>query len=122
MIAVADAPIEGQVLLLAGTKASVSAARLPDLVERVQSVAGPAIADYRRRFERVHRDDDREVFLVDDDHWDGLGDRLGLDDREIDAVRRAHKEQFLRIGRREDREAEFEAALELRAPMVIGTE
>lgn len=122
MIAVADVPIDGPALLLAGTKASVSARRLPELVERVQATVGPSIDDYRRRVERIHRGDDREVFLVDEDRWADLGDRLGLDDREIDAVRRSHEEQFLRIGRREDREAEFETALELRAPLVIGTE
>lgn len=117
----AGEPIEGQILLLAGTKASVSAERLPDLVDVVQADLGGEIDDYRRRFERAYADGDLELFLVDDGHWDELGDRHEFEAREVDAVRRAHEEQFLRIGRREGRSEEFETALEIRDAVVIGT-
>lgn len=113
-------PIEGQILLLAGAKASVDPARLSDLVDLVQADLGDELDSYRSRYERVHDDDEREVFLVDEDHWETVGDRLELSARETDAVRRAHHEQLLRIGRREDREPEFEAAIEIRAPVAIG--
>lgn len=114
-------PVEGQVLLLAGAKASVAPSRLSDLVDLVQAELRGGVGHYRRRHERVHGADDREAFLVEGDHWAGVGDRLGLDDREVDAVRRAHEQQLLRIGRRTDREAEFETALEVRDAVVVGT-
>ncbi|NHN46914.1 hypothetical protein G9464_04795 [Halostella sp. JP-L12] len=110
--------IEGQILLVAGAKASVAAERLPALVEQV--AAELSLAEYRERFECVHEDDDRAVFLADPDHWERLGEDLDLVDRERDAVRRAHEEQVRRIARREDRESEFESALEIRDPVVVG--
>ena len=113
-------PIEGQVLLVAGAKASVSPERLPALVDQVQSALEPRTDRYRREFECVFEDDDRAVFLADADHWDTLAADLGLRERERDAIRRAHEEQVQRIGRRTDRESEFESALEIRTPVVIG--
>ncbi|QCC58208.1 hypothetical protein NP511_06690 [Natrinema thermotolerans] len=117
----AGEPIEGQVLLLTAAKASVPATRLPDLIERAQARVGPDRERYRREFERCYADDDLEAFLVDWGHWEGIGEEIGLTDRELSAVRRAHEEQLLRIGRRTDREAEFETALEIREPVVIAT-
>jgi len=117
----AGEPIEGQILLLTAAKASVAPTRLPDLIERTQAVLGPALERYRREYERLYVDGDLEVFLVEWGHWDDLGARLEMTDRELSAVRRAHEEQLLRIGRRTDREAEFETALEIRDPVVIGT-
>ncbi|OLZ41801.1 hypothetical protein A6E15_12755 [Natrinema saccharevitans] len=114
-------PIEGQVLLLTAAKASVPATRLPDLVERAQAKLGPERERYRREFERCYADDDLEAFLVGWGHWEAIGEEIGLTDRELSAVRRAHEEQLLRIGRRTDREAEFETALEIREPVVIAT-
>ena len=113
-------PVEGQLLLLAAAKASVGPARLSKLVDLVQTELGDDLETYRRRYERIHADDERELFLTDAAHWETLGDRLDLSNREIDAVRRAHREQLLRIGRREDREPEFETALEIRTPVAIG--
>ncbi|ELZ11428.1 hypothetical protein C478_13495 [Natrinema thermotolerans DSM 11552] len=117
----AGEPIEGQVLLLTAAKASVPATRLPDLIERAQARVGPDRERYRREFERCYADDDLEAFLVSWGHWEGIGEEIGLTDRELSAVRRAHEEQLLRIGRRTDREAEFETALEIREPVVIAT-
>ncbi|AGB32960.1 hypothetical protein C488_09936 [Natrinema pellirubrum DSM 15624] len=117
----AGEPIEGQVLLLTAAKASVPATRLPDLIERAQARVGPDRERYRREFERCYADDDLEAFLVGWGHWEEIGEEIGLTDRELSAVRRAHEEQLLRIGRRTDREAEFETALEIREPVVIAT-
>ena len=118
----AGEPIEGQVLLLTAAKASVPATRLPDLIERAQAVLGSALERYRREYERLHAGDELEVFLVDSGHWDELGVEFDVTGRELSAIRRAHEEQLLRIGRRTDREAEFETALEIREPVVIGTD
>lgn len=118
----AGEPIEGQVLVLTAAKASVPGTQLPDLIERAQAVLRPALERYRREYERLYADDDLEVFLVDWGHWEEIGERLDLNDRELSAVRRAHEEQLVRIGRRRDRESEFETALEIREPVVIGTD
>lgn len=117
-----DHPIDGQVLLLTAAKASVPPARLPSLVERAQETLGPDLERYRREYERLCADDEREVFLVESSHWDALGDELDVTDRELSAIRRAHEEQLLRIGRRTDREAEVETALEIRDPVCIGAD
>ena len=113
-------PISGQALLVAGAKASVPLKRLPDLVERVQTDLRGRLADYRREFECVHETSDRAVFLVPSDHWEAVGDRLGFDRRELDAVRRTHEEQARRIGSETDRREEFESAFEIRDAVVIG--
>lgn len=114
-------PIEGQVLMLAAAKASVPGERLPTLVARAQTALAPERERYRREYERVHTDDDREAFLVEWGHWEKFGDDLELSERELSALRRAHEEQLLRIGRRTDRETEFETALEIREPVCIAT-
>ncbi|RQG92262.1 hypothetical protein [Natrarchaeobius chitinivorans] len=115
-------PIDGGVLLLTAAKASVPPARLPDLVERAQTILGTDLERYRRHHERMYAGDDREAFLVDEDHWVRLGERLGVTARERSALRRAHEEQFRRIGRRTGREDEFETALEIRDPLLVGIE
>lgn len=116
-----DVPIEGQILLLAGAKASVPAERLPALVARVQDDLGPRLNDYRRRSECVHESDGVCYFLVEPGHWKGVADRLAMNRREAEAVRRAHREQLRRLGRREDRADEFDAALDIRECVIIGT-
>lgn len=116
----ADGPIEGQILLLAAAKASVGPSRLPHLVDTVQADLASHLESYRRRYELVCETDDYCAFFVDDDHWESVGDRLGFDDKETDAVRRAHTEQLLRIGRNDGRESEFEAALEIRDAVLVG--
>ncbi|QSW97884.1 hypothetical protein [Haloterrigena alkaliphila] len=114
-------PIEGQILLLTAAKASVASTRLPELVERAQAHLAPERERYRQEYERVHAGDQREAFLVEWGHWDALGEALEASERELSAIRRAHEEQLLRIGRRTDREDEFETALEIREPVCIGT-
>lgn len=118
----AGEPIEGQILLLTAAKASVPGTRLPDLVDLTQELLEPERDRYRREYERIHSCEEFEAFLVDPGHWEELGDDLGFDDKELSAVRRAHEEQLLRIGRRTDREAEFETALDIREPVLIGRE
>lgn len=118
----AGEPIDGQVLVLTAAKASVPAERLPDLVERVQVVLEADFERYRREYERLYEGDGIEAFLVERGHWNEIGDELAFDDRELSAVRRAHTEQLLRIGRNADREAEFETALEIREPLLVGTD
>lgn len=115
-------PIEGQVVLLAAAKASVAPQRLPDLIERVQDDLAARFEEYRRRYEHAYESPDCWAFFVESDHWPSVGDRLGFDRRETDALRRAHTEQLLRIGRREGRREEFESALEIREAVVIGIE
>lgn len=115
-------PIDGQPLLLAAAKASVGPKLLPDLVEHVQSHVGPCIEMYRQEYERVHAADDHEVFLVEEGHWDDLADEVGLDQRERTAVERAHAEHLRYLGRRGERETEFESALEIREVVVVGVD
>lgn len=116
-------PIEGQVLLLAAAKASVASDRLPALVERAQEALGSRLEEYRRRYECAHEGDEEDAwyFFVPDDHWETVGERLSLDERESDALRRVHEEQLKRLGKRLGRREEFETALELRSAVVVGT-
>jgi hypothetical protein len=115
-----DNPIEGQVLVLTAAKASVSGGRVPDLAAEARRELEPRADDLRRRYECVHEDDVRVVFLVPDGFWAEVGDGLDWSRREHEAVARAHAEQLLRVGRREGREAEFETALEVREAVVVG--
>ena len=113
-------PIGGNALVKTAALASVPAGRLPELLARVQADLGPRIDDYRRRYERIAAAADRETFLVESDHWNAVGDRLGLSDRERDAVARAHETAVERVGSDDDRREEFETALEIRSGVVIG--
>ena len=112
-------PIEGTALVKTAALASVPAERLPELLARVQADLGPRIGTYRRRYERISAESDREAFLVELDHWEGVADRLDLSDRERDAVVRAHETAVERAGDGDQR-AEFETALEIRSGVVIG--
>ncbi|MFC7228099.1 hypothetical protein N0B31_11865 [Salinirubellus salinus] len=114
-------PLDGEVLLLAGAKASLSPRRLPVLVDAAQAHLRGELARYRREYEAVYEDDRFVVFLVEPDHWDGLAATLGVNDRERDALRRAHAEQLRWVGRDADRLDEFESALEIREAVVVGT-
>jgi hypothetical protein len=113
-------PLDGEVLLLAGAKASLSLSELPDLVDDAQAHLGPELERYRREYEAVYEDDRLVVFLAEPDHWATLGGTLGLNDREADALRRAHEEQLLWSGRDAGRREEFESALEIREAVVVG--
>ncbi|ADJ14331.1 hypothetical protein [Halalkalicoccus jeotgali] len=114
-------PIDGQVVLLAAAKASVAGNRLPGLLERAQSKLEPDLGTYRRRYELAVETDDACCFFVPADHWETVGADLGLERREYRAIQRTHEEQLLRLGKREDRRAEFETALEVRSAAVVGT-
>lgn len=114
-------PIDGTALVKAGAVASVPLSRLPELLYRVQRHLRDRVDEYRRSYERIHAADEREAFLVEDGHWEEVGDELGLAEREADAVRRAHEAQVERFGSSEDRRDEIETALEIRTAVVIGT-
>ncbi|WP_338729804.1 hypothetical protein [Haladaptatus sp. DJG-WS-42] len=113
-------PIEGQVLLIAGAKASVPAHDLAPLVDRVQEQIGPKLDEFRDRFELVFETEAACFFFVGHEQWAVIAHRVDMNDREMNAVRRAHNEQLLRVGRREDRRFEFDAALDIRDCIVIG--
>lgn len=113
-------PLDGQPVLLAAATASVGPARLDDLLERVQAHLDSRVGTYRETYERVHATDERELFLVEEGYWERLGGELALDDREWDAVRRAHERQLRYLGRRRDRDAEYETALDIREAVVVG--
>jgi len=111
-------PIEGQVLLMAGARASVPVQRLPELVEQAQAHVRERRDRYERTRERI-AGHEANYFPVPDDHWAEVGDDLGFEGREADAVRRAHETQFQRDGRRLDREDEFERTLEIRTVVAV---
>ena len=113
-------PIEGTALVKTAALASVPAARVPELLTRVQADLGPRIDEYRRRYERIAAEPGRETFLVEPDHWEAVADRVGLSDRERDAVVRAHEAAVERIGSGSGRREEFDTALEIRSGVVIG--
>lgn len=112
-------PIESQVVLLAGAKASVTLSRLSELLEQANASLTERRAVYDRRYERIDEHGERTYYLVDANHWNTLGDELGFNRRESEALKRAHTEQFRRAGRRLDRLEEFETALEIRAVVVV---
>ncbi|WP_228546077.1 hypothetical protein [Halegenticoccus tardaugens] len=116
-----DSPIDGQVILLTAAKASVAPQALPGLLDRTQAYLAPLLDDYCRRYEMVNETDDYCAFLVEPGHWKSVGDELGFERRESDAVERTHGAQLLRIGKYENRREEFETALEIREAVVIGT-
>lgn len=113
-------PLDGEAILVAGAKASVPLERLSTLVETAQAHLSSQKAAYDRRYERLHATADSQTYLVDPGHWREVGERLDLESREADAIRRAHAEQVRRLGRELDRVAEFETALEIREAAVIG--
>lgn len=115
-------PIEGQIVLLAGTHASVPLDRLPDLLERVQTYLRENRAEYEREYECISGPRAADYVCVESGHWDSIGSALSLSDREQDAVRRAHVSQFERDGRRLDRSEEFETTLEIRDVLAVTAE
>lgn len=115
-------PIEGQIVLLAGTQASVPLDQLPDLLGRVQTYLRANRATYDREYERISGPREADYVCAESGHWDSIGTELGLSDREQDAVRRAHVAQFERDGRRLDRGEEFEATLEVRDVLAVTAE
>lgn len=118
---VAGGPLDGEAIVLAAAKASVSGERLPGLVDRVQAHLADRRERYDRCYECVFEDDAQAVYFVENGHWADLGEALELDDREWEAVRRAHCEHLGRLGDELGRREEFDAALEVREPVVVGT-
>jgi len=114
-----DHPIEGQIVLLAGARASVPLDRLPGLLEQAQAYVRERRDEYTRSYERIEGARECDYVCVEDGHWERVGTELGFDDRESDAVRRAHADQFTRDGRRLDREAGFESTLEIREVVAV---
>jgi hypothetical protein len=115
----ADHPIEGQLLLAAGARASVALHRVDGLVERAQDHVVANRETYERTYERIEGARDADFYCVETGFWERVGEELGLDRREADAVRRAHEAQFTRDGRRLDRESEFETTLEVREVVAV---
>lgn len=112
-------PIDGQVMLLAGAKASVTLEHLSALVARTQEYLGDRKHRYDRQYECVCEANATKAFFVEPDHWQSIGATLGFNDRETAAVARTHSEQVRRFGKERDRREEFEAALEIRDAVVI---
>ncbi|WP_238993972.1 hypothetical protein [Halobellus captivus] len=115
-----EIPLDGDVLLYTGATASVAPERLAPLLRDAQAHLGPRRDTYRRTYERVFAEEERDVFLVPEGHWTDVGDALDLPEREVDALRRAHAQQLRRLGASADRRSELETALEIREAVVIG--
>ncbi|MBB6647038.1 hypothetical protein H5V44_12205 [Halobellus sp. MBLA0160] len=113
-------PIDGDVLLYTGATASVGPERIEPLLRTAQAFLRERAATYRRRYESAFVDDERRILLVPEGHWNEVGDELGLPEREVDAVRRAHAQQLRRLGSKTDRREEFETGLEIREAVVLG--
>lgn len=112
-------PIESQIVLLAGAKASVSLARLSEILAEVQPHLANDVEEYERRFEHIDAYGEGRYILAEEGYWQTIGDETGLTEREIEAVARTHAAQFERDGRRMDREAEFETTLEIRDVLMV---
>ena len=115
-------PIEGQIVLLAGTQASVPPDKLPDLLGQVQTYLQENREIYDREYEHISGPKEADYVCAELDHWDSIGTALGLSNREQDAVQRAHATQFERDGRRLDRSEEFETTLEIRDVLAVSAE
>ncbi|WP_229663768.1 hypothetical protein [Halobellus salinus] len=113
-------PLDGDVLLYTGATASVAPERIEPLLRAAQTYLQERVDRYRRGYESAFVDDERRMLLVPAGHWAEVGAELGLPEREVDAVRRAHAQQLRRIGSTADRREEFETALEIREAVVIG--
>ena len=116
----AGGPLDGEALVLAAAKASVSGERLPDLADRAQGLLGPRLPEYGRRYESAHEDESATVFFVEAGHWADLGEEMALNEREWEALRRAHAAHLRELGDDLDRGEEFETAPDLREAVVIG--
>jgi hypothetical protein len=112
-------PLEGQVVLLAAARASVTLEHLSKLLARAQPALRQRRESYDRQYERLEGSDGVVYYLAETGHWADVGASLGFADREVDAVRRTHTAQFRRDGRRLGRREEFESALELRDAVAL---
>lgn len=115
-------PFDPAVLQQVATPDGVGPRELPELLGRVEGHLTGCRESLRRRFERAHRDERRELFFVPPDYWAGVASVLSLTPQEKQAVRRAHERQLLRVGAETRRGAEFDAALDIRTAVVVGRE
>ena len=115
-------PIDGQVFLMAGAKASVTLPALSALLARAQRYVRDRRETYEQRYERVVGPGGRCYSLAEKHHWEEVGETLDLPEREANALRRVHAAQFRRAGRRLDRFEEFETTLEIRDVVAFGPE
>lgn len=115
-------PFDAAVLQQAAHADGVGVQALPELLGRVEAHLAGCRESLRRKFERAHRDDQRELFFVPPDYWEGVASVLSLTPREKESVRRAHERQLLRIGAETRRGAEFDAALDIRTAVVVSLE
>jgi hypothetical protein len=118
---VSDGPLDGNAVVLAAAKASVSGELLPDLVGRAQELLDSRRDRYERGYECIHEDGEAAVFLVEEGHWADLGEAFDLERREWEALRRAHGEHLKQLGGDLGRRTEFETALDVREVVVIGS-
>ncbi len=114
-----EPPLDGDVVTLAAAKAGVTPLAVWLLVERAHEHLTPRFDEYRRRYECIETSEGGVPFLVSAGHWETVGNQLEFTDREVGAVRRAHEEQFRRLGRQTDRADEFETALEIREVVIL---
>lgn len=117
-----DVPFDGAVLQQVADPERVGPRELPELLGRVEGHLTGCRESLRRRFERAHTDDRRELFFLPPDYWEGVASVLSLSSLEKQAVRRAHERQLLRVGAETRRGAEFDAALDIRTAAVVGRE
>ncbi|AUX08863.1 hypothetical protein AArcSl_1230 [Halalkaliarchaeum desulfuricum] len=115
-------PFDGPVLLYAAATASVAPNRLPELLVDGQELLSGRVDAYHRQYENVRSDSGRSIFLVPTGHWEEIGEELGVNEREADALRRAHERQLWRVGAESQRREGFDTALEIREAVVIGRE
>ena len=115
-------PFDAAVLQQAAHSEGVGPQALPELLGRVETHLAGCRESLRRKFERAHRDDHRELFFVPPDYWDGVASVLSLSDGEKRAVQQAHERQLLRIGAETRRGSEFDAALDIRTAVVVSRE
>lgn len=116
----AGRPIDGHALLLAAAKGSVTPRRLPGLLDRVQRGVAERHERYDRGYECAAETQRWRAYFVEEGHRAELGATMGLSDREVDGVRRAHAAHLRRAGGDRGRREEFETALELREVVVPG--
>jgi hypothetical protein len=116
----AGGPLRGNALVLGAAKGSISGERLPDLADRAQAFLEARLPEYTRSYECVYEDETEAVFLVETGHWAEIGEEMGLGEREWQALQRTHTEHLKQLGTDLGRRSEFETALDVREPVVIG--
>lgn len=115
-------PFDAAVLQQVTNPDGIGASELPELLGRVDAHLVGERESLRRKFERAHSDDRRELFFVPPDYWEAVASVLSLTPREEQAVRQAHERQLLRVGAETRRGMEFDAALDIRTAVVVSLE